>query len=103
MGQSVMQVADVIDESTQLYDRFDVDFLVSGIGPSVGTTVKGGTNYREAELVMELLADTGLLASLDIMELNPAFDNRNRTATLAVDLVESLFGKSTPMRPRDAD
>jgi arginase len=47
---------------------------------------------------MEMIADTGLLASLDIMELNPALDERNRTAELAVDLVESLFGKSTLMR-----
>jgi arginase len=55
-------------------------------------------SYREAQLCMEMLADTGLVGSLDIMELNPALDVRNKTATLAVDLVESLFGKSTLMR-----
>ena len=47
---------------------------------------------------MEMIADTGALASLDVMELNPALDVRNRTAELAVDLIESLFGKSTLMR-----
>jgi arginase len=47
---------------------------------------------------MEMIADTGLMASLDIVELNPAYDKRNQTARLAVDLVESLFGKSTLIR-----
>ena len=60
----------------------------------------GGPTYREAQLCMEMIADTGRLASLDIVELNPAFDECNRTARLAVDLVESLFGKSTLMRRR---
>lgn len=54
----------------------------------------------EAQLCMEMVADTGRLASLDIVELNPALDVRNRTAELAVDLIESLFGKSTLMRKR---
>ena len=58
----------------------------------------GGVNYREAQLVMEMIADTGRMGSLDIVELNPLLDNRNSTAVLAVDLVESLFGKSTLMR-----
>jgi arginase len=60
--------------------------------------VPGGMSYREAQLCMEMIADTGLVGSLDIMELNPALDVRNKTAVLAVDLVESLFGKSTLMR-----
>jgi arginase len=60
--------------------------------------VAGGLSYREAQLCMEMIADTGQMASLDIMELNPALDVRNKTAALAVDLVESLFGKSTLMR-----
>jgi len=102
MRQAMMQALDGIDDDTHLHVSFDVDFLDPAIAPGVGTTVKGGPNYREAQLVMELLADTGLLASLDIMELNPAFDKRNRTAILAVDLVESLFGKSTLMRRRGA-
>ncbi len=87
-----------IDEDTHLHVSFDVDFLDPSIAPGVGTTVPGGPNYREAQLVMEMIADTGRLASLDIVELNPALDSRNATAELAVDLVESLFGKSTLMR-----
>ncbi len=87
-----------LDADTHLHVSFDVDFLDPGIAPGVGTTVPGGPNYREAQLVMEMIADSGRLASLDIMELNPAFDDHNRTALLAVDLVESLFGKSTLMR-----
>lgn len=64
----------------------------------MGTTVRGGPNYREAQLCMEMIADTGRLASLDVMELNPALDERNCTAEVAVDLIELLFGKSTLMR-----
>ena len=87
-----------VDADTHLHVSFDVDFLDPEIAPGVGTTVPGGPNYREAQLCMEMIADSGRLGSLDIMELNPAFDTRNRTAQLAVDLVESLFGKSTLMR-----
>ncbi|URL57852.1 arginase [Luteibacter flocculans] len=87
-----------VDETTHLHVSFDVDFLDPSIAPGVGTTVRGGPNYREAQLVMEMIADTGRVGSLDIVELNPAYDKRNQTAKLAVDLVESLFGKSTLMR-----
>jgi len=87
-----------VDENTHLHVSFDVDFLDPSIAPGVGTTVPGGPNYREAQLVMEMIADTGRLGSLDIVELNPVLDNHNLTAELAVDLVESLFGKSTLMR-----
>ena len=87
-----------IDKDTHLHVSFDVDFLDPEIAPGVGTTVAGGPSYREAQLCMEMIADTGQLASLDIMELNPALDVRNRTAEVAVDLVASLFGKSTLMR-----
>ncbi|MDO1528421.1 arginase [Fulvimonas sp. R45] len=87
-----------VDADTHLHVSFDVDFLDPSIAPGVGTTVRGGPNYREAQLCMEMIADTGRLASLDIVELNPAFDKRNATAKLAVDLVESLFGKSTLIR-----
>ncbi len=88
----------LMDGNTHLHVSLDVDFLDPDIAPGVGTTVRGGPTYREAQLCMEMIADTGRLASLDIVELNPAFDIRNRTAELAVDLVESLFGKSTLMR-----
>ena len=87
-----------LDEQAHLHVSFDVDFLEPAIAPGVGTTVPGGPTYREAQLCMEMIADTGKLASLDVMELNPALDVRNRTAELAVDLIESLFGKSTLMR-----
>ncbi len=87
-----------IDDNTHVHVSFDVDFLDPGIAPGVGTTIPGGPNYREAQLCMEMIADRGGMGSLDIMELNPAFDDHNRTAVLAVDLVESLFGKSTLMR-----
>jgi arginase len=87
-----------LDDNTHLHVSFDVDFLDADLAPGVGTTVLGGPTYREAQLCMEMIADTGRLASLDVMELNPALDVRNRTAVLAVDLIESLFGKSTLMR-----
>ncbi|MGD9598171.1 MAG: arginase [Steroidobacteraceae bacterium] len=98
---------DGLDADTHLHVSFDVDFLDPQIAPGVGTTVQGGPSYREAQLCMEMIADTGRLASLDIVELNPALDIRNQTATLAVELVESLLGKSTlPQRtsaePRSA-
>ena len=87
-----------LDAGTHLHVSFDVDFLDPDIAPGVLTTVPGGPSYREAQLCMEMIADTGLVASLDIVELNPALDVRNRTANVAVDLVGSLFGKSTLMR-----
>jgi len=98
----VQQVMDLaladLDSRTHLHVSFDVDFLDPEIAPGVGTTVPGGPSYREAQLCMEMIADTGRLGSVDIVELNPALDVRNKTATLAVDLVESLFGKSTLIR-----
>jgi arginase len=87
-----------VDGDTHLHVSFDVDFLDPEIAPGVLTIVPGGPSYREAQLCMEMIADTGLLASLDVMELNPALDVRNRTAQVAVDLIGSLFGKSTLMR-----
>ncbi|MCB1980579.1 MAG: arginase [Rhodoferax sp.] len=89
-----------LEANTHLHVSFDVDFLDPEIAPGVGTTVPGGPTYREAQLCMEMIADSGRLASLDVMELNPALDVRNKTALLAVDLIESLFGKSTLMRER---
>jgi len=88
----------MMNSNTHLHVSFDVDFLDPEIAPGVGTTVRGGPGYREAQLCMEMIADSGALASVDVMELNPALDVRNRTAELAVDLIESLFGKSTLMR-----
>ena len=98
MKRAMEEVLDGMDDNTHLHVSFDVDFLDPSIAPGVGTTVPGGPNYREAQLVMEMIADSGRMASLDIMELNPVIDSHNATAELAVDLVESLFGKSTLMR-----
>jgi arginase len=98
MKKTMEAALEGVDENTHLHVSFDVDFLDPSIAPGVGTTVPGGPNYREAQLVMEMIADTGRMGSLDIVELNPVIDNRNLTAELAVDLVESLFGKSTLMR-----
>ena len=98
MRRTLELALDEMDAGTHLHVSLDVDFLDADIAPGVGTSVRGGPTYREAQLCMEMIADSGLLASLDIMELNPALDVRNRTAELAVDLIESLFGKSTLMR-----
>lgn len=98
MRRVMEEALDGLDADTHLHVSFDVDFLDPSIAPAVGTTVPGGPTYREAQLCMEMIADTGLAASLDIVELNPALDEHNRTAELVVDLIESLFGKSTLMR-----
>jgi arginase len=98
MKRAMEEALEGVDGNTHIHVSFDVDFLDPAIAPGVGTTVPGGPNYREAQLVMEMIADTGCMGSLDIVELNPAFDEHNKTALLAVDLVESLFGKSTLMR-----
>ncbi len=87
-----------LDVNTHLHVSFDVDFLDPDVAPGVGTTVRGGPTYRESQLCMEMIADTGRLGSLDVMELNPALDVRNATAQVAVELITSLFGKSTLMR-----
>ncbi len=87
-----------LDTHTHLHVSFDVDFLDADVAPGVGTSVRGGPTYREAQLCMEMIADTGRLGSLDVMELNPALDVRNSTAEVTVDLIESLFGKSTLRR-----
>ena len=82
-----------------LHVSLDVDFLDPAIAPAVGTTVPGGLTFREAHLVMEMLHDSDLVSSLDIVELNPFLDERGRTATLLVDLVASLFGRRVLDRP----
>jgi arginase len=75
-----------------LHLSFDVDFLDPGVAPGVGTTVPGGATYREAHLIMELLHDSGIVHSVDIVELNPFLDERGRTARAMVELLGSLFG-----------
>lgn len=99
MRHTMQQALDDVDDNTHVHVSFDVDFLDAELAPGVGTTVLGGPTYREAQLCMEMIADTGRVASLDIVELNPALDVRNQTARIAVELIGSLFGQSTLLRP----
>ena len=92
-------LAKVREAGGLLHVSLDVDFLDPSIAPAVGTTVPGGTTFREAHLVMELLHESGLVTSLDLVELNPFLDERGRTARLMVDLVGSLMGKKVFDRP----
>lgn len=94
---------EVIDRVSQrngvLHVSLDVDFLDPVTAPGVGTTVPGGATYREAHLVMEMLQDSGLVRSLDLVELNPFLDDRGLTARTVVELVGSLFGQQINDRP----
>lgn len=82
-----------------LHVSLDVDFLDPDIAPGVGTTVPGGATFREAHLIMEMLHDTGLVCSLDLVELNPFLDDRGRSARVMVELTASLFGRRVLDRP----
>lgn len=94
--RAVMEAAlDGLPPQAHVHVSFDVDFLDPDYAPGVGTAVRGGPTWREAQLCMEMLADTGRVGSVDIVELNPALDVRNGTAQVAVELIESLFGKTT--------
>lgn len=101
MRRTMVRALAGVDENTHVHLSLDLDFCDPGIAPGVGTPVVGGPTYREAQLVMEMLADTGLVGSIDLVEVNPALDVRNATANLTVDLLESLFGKSTLVRFRE--
>ena len=81
-------------EGVQLHVSFDVDFLDPAVAPGTGTVVPGGASYREAHLVMEMLCDSGLVGSVDVVELNPFLDERGRTAVALTELVASLFGRT---------
>lgn len=83
----------VAAENGMLHVSFDVDFLNPSIAPAVGTTVPGGATFREAHLIMEMIGDSGLMTSLDLVELNPMLDERGKTTALMVDLTASLMGK----------
>lgn len=89
----------VAAENGMLHVSLDVDFLDPTIAPAVGTTVPGGATFREAHLVMEILHDSALVSSLDLVELNPFLDDRGRTASLMVDLTASLMGRRVFDRP----
>lgn len=98
MRNTMTEVLQDMDEKTHLHVSFDVDCLDPRDAPGVGTAVSGGPTYREMQLCMEMLAETGCIRSLDIVELNPALDVRNQTAQIVVELVASLFGKATLVR-----
>jgi arginase len=76
-----------------LHVSFDVDFLDPALAPGVGTTVPGGAADGDARLVMELLRGSGLVRSVDVVELNPLLDVEGRTSRLVVELVADLFGR----------
>jgi arginase len=95
-GASVLMrriIEHVQEQKGLLHVSLDVDFLDPQLAPGVGTTVPGGATFREAHLIMEMLHDSGLVGSLDVVELNPFLDERGRSALLLVDLVASLFGR----------
>ena len=73
---------------------FDMDALDPEVAPGVGTPVRGGLSYREAHLALELVAESGLVGSLEVVEVNPILDRENATASLAVELVASALGKT---------
>ncbi len=94
------QVIDTVSAANGLlHVSLDVDFLDPDIAPGVGTTVPGGATFREAHLIMEMLHDTGLVASVDLVELNPFLDDRGKSARIMVELTASLFGRRVLDRP----
>ena len=91
---------DALPDDAHLHVSFDIDFLEPAIAPAVGTTVPGGATYREAHLIMEMLHDSELVGSYEIVELNPFMDERGRSAVLLAELSASLFGRTVLDRPR---
>jgi arginase len=86
-------IENVTHETDLVHVSFDLDSVDPSLAPGVGTPVKGGLDYREAHLVMESLAHAGVMTSLEMVELNPILDDRNRSAEFALELVESALGK----------
>ncbi|WP_337269330.1 arginase [Oryzifoliimicrobium ureilyticus] len=95
-------LSEIKEANGLLHVSLDVDFLDPDIAPGVGTTVPGGATLREAHLVMEMLSDSGLVSSLDIVELNPFLDDRGKSARILVELTASLFGRRIFDRPTRA-
>jgi arginase len=86
-------LARITDGTDYVHVSFDLDAVDPTVAPGVGTPVKGGLDYREAHLIMELLHDSGVMTSLEMVEVNPILDQGNASATFAVELVQSAFGK----------
>jgi arginase len=93
MATVAQQALDRLKHLPRLHLSLDMDSLEPEEAPGVGTPVPGGLTYREAHLLMEILGDSGLVRSVDIVEVNPILDNGNRTAKLAMELVASLLGQ----------
>ncbi|MBL4802557.1 MAG: arginase [Emcibacter sp.] len=94
MREAMLQIlSDITEKDAYIHVSFDVDSLDPTIAPGVGTTIPGGLTYREAQLCMEMIHDSGRMISLDLMEINPALDFQNSTAKLAIELTASLFGR----------
>jgi arginase len=93
--RSVMEEAIAVasDGTAAIWVSFDLDALTPEAAPGVGTSVPGGMTYREAHLAMEMLADTGRLIGIDLVEVNPVLDEHNRTAGIGTDLLLSALGK----------
>ena len=81
-------------EAPRLHVSFDADALDPSVAPGVGTPVPGGLSYREAHLLMELLADSDKVSSLDLVEVNPVLDVQNSTGRIMVEMASSLLGKA---------
>jgi arginase len=86
-------LARVTDRTDRVHVSFDLDAVDPTVAPGVGTPVKGGLDYREAHLLMEMLSDSGVMTSLEVVEANPILDERNASGAFAVELVQSAFGK----------
>lgn len=93
MAEAMAQVLQHFADCDAIHVSLDMDSLDPQIASGVGTPVPGGLTYREAHLLMEMLSDDGRVRSLDIVEVNPILDERNRTASVAVELAASLFGQ----------
>jgi arginase len=93
VGAVLREALERLEHRERLHVSLDMDVIDPQVGPGVGTTSPGGLTYREAQLMMEIIADSGRCGSMDIVEINPILDRHNRTAQLAVELAASLFGK----------
>ena len=95
MASVVEEAVDLASAGTAgLHVSFDLDVCDPGVAPGVGTPVRGGLSYREAHMIMELVADAGRLVSMDLVEVNPTLDIRNTTAEFATELALSALGKN---------
>lgn len=94
MKEVMRRALDIVTDGTDgVHVSFDLDVIDPSEAPGVGTPINGGIDFREAHLAMELVAEAGIMSSMEVAEVNPILDNRNRTAELAVGLIASAFGK----------